>query len=78
MSTTVLPSYDDVVERYAPVIGLETHVELGTNTKMFCGCPTDFGGEPNTRVCRSAWGCPVRCRWPTRRRSRRRSGSAWR
>ena len=51
MSTTVLPSYDEVVERYAPVIGLETHVELGTNTKMFCGCPTDFGGEPNTRVC---------------------------
>ncbi|MBE1487675.1 Asp-tRNA(Asn)/Glu-tRNA(Gln) amidotransferase subunit GatB [Plantactinospora soyae] len=58
MSTTVLPSYDDVVERYAPVIGLETHVELGTNTKMFCGCPTDFGGEPNTRVCPVCLGLP--------------------
>ena len=58
MSTTVLPSYDDVVARYEPVIGLETHVELGTNTKMFCGCPTDFGGEPNTRVCPVCLGLP--------------------
>ncbi|GAB3153672.1 Asp-tRNA(Asn)/Glu-tRNA(Gln) amidotransferase subunit GatB [Micromonospora sonneratiae] len=58
MSTTVLPSYDEVVERYEPVIGLETHVELGTNTKMFCGCPTDFGGEPNTRVCPVCLGLP--------------------
>ncbi|HEX5598328.1 MAG TPA: Asp-tRNA(Asn)/Glu-tRNA(Gln) amidotransferase subunit GatB [Micromonosporaceae bacterium] len=49
--TTTLPSYDEVVERYEPVIGLETHVELGTRTKMFCGCPTDFGGAPNSRVC---------------------------
>jgi aspartyl-tRNA(Asn)/glutamyl-tRNA(Gln) amidotransferase subunit B len=40
------------------VIGLETHVELGTNTKMFCGCPTDFGGEPNTRVCPVCLGLP--------------------
>jgi aspartyl-tRNA(Asn)/glutamyl-tRNA(Gln) amidotransferase subunit B len=51
MSTTVLPSYDDAVARYEPVIGLETHVELGTNTKMFCGCPTEFGAEPNTQTC---------------------------
>ena len=51
MSTTVLPSYEDAVARYEPVIGLETHVELGTNTKMFCGCPTVFGAEPNTQVC---------------------------
>ena len=49
--TTTLPAYDEVVARFEPVIGLETHVELGTNTKMWCGCPTDFGGEPNTRVC---------------------------
>ncbi|MEA3502054.1 MAG: Asp-tRNA(Asn)/Glu-tRNA(Gln) amidotransferase subunit GatB [Actinomycetota bacterium] len=33
------------------VIGLETHVELQTNSKMFCGCPVDFGDEPNTAVC---------------------------
>jgi aspartyl-tRNA(Asn)/glutamyl-tRNA(Gln) amidotransferase subunit B len=58
MSAIVLPSYDEVVERYEPVIGLETHVELGTNTKMFCGCPTDFGGEPNTRVCPVCLGLP--------------------
>ena len=58
MSTTVLPAYDEVVARYEPVIGLETHVELGTNTKMFCGCPTDFGGEPNTRVCPVCLGLP--------------------
>ncbi len=33
------------------VIGLETHVELQTNSKMFCGCPVEFGDEPNTAVC---------------------------
>src|SRR5215468_5163695 len=58
MSTLALPKYDDVVERYEPVIGLETHVELGTRTKMFCGCPTDFGGEPNTQVCPVCLGLP--------------------
>jgi aspartyl-tRNA(Asn)/glutamyl-tRNA(Gln) amidotransferase subunit B len=51
MSTMALPTYDDVVSRYEPVIGLETHVELGTRTKMFCGCPTGFGAAPNTQVC---------------------------
>ncbi|BCL16115.1 Asp-tRNA(Asn)/Glu-tRNA(Gln) amidotransferase subunit GatB [Micromonospora sagamiensis] len=56
--TTTLPAYDDVVARYEPVIGLETHVELGTNTKMFCACPTDFGGDPNTRVCPVCLGLP--------------------
>ncbi|MGY0006722.1 Asp-tRNA(Asn)/Glu-tRNA(Gln) amidotransferase subunit GatB [Micromonospora sp. I033] len=56
--TTTLPAYDEVVARYEPVIGLETHVELGTNTKMWCGCPTDFGGEPNTRVCPVCLGLP--------------------
>ena len=58
MSTTTLPSYDDVVARYEPVIGLETHVELGTRTKMFCGCPTEFGAEPNTQVCPVCLGLP--------------------
>lgn len=33
------------------VIGIETHVELSTNSKMFCSCPTEFGDEPNTAVC---------------------------
>jgi aspartyl-tRNA(Asn)/glutamyl-tRNA(Gln) amidotransferase subunit B len=58
MSTTVLPSYEDAVARYEPVVGLETHVELGTRTKMFCGCPTDFGAEPNTQVCPVCLGLP--------------------
>ena len=51
MTITALPSYEDAVSRYEPVVGLETHVELGTRTKMFCGCKTDFGAEPNTQVC---------------------------
>jgi aspartyl-tRNA(Asn)/glutamyl-tRNA(Gln) amidotransferase subunit B len=50
--------YDDVVAAYEPVIGLETHVELGTVSKMFCGCPTEFGAEPNTQVCPVCLGLP--------------------
>ncbi len=57
MSLSLL-TYDDVVARYAPVIGLETHVELGTVSKMFCGCSTRFGGEPNTQVCPVCLGLP--------------------
>jgi aspartyl-tRNA(Asn)/glutamyl-tRNA(Gln) amidotransferase subunit B len=53
-----LVSYDDAVSRYEPVIGLETHVELGTTTKMFCGCPTTFGLDPNTAVCPVCLGLP--------------------
>jgi len=37
--------------QYEAVIGIECHVELKTATKMFCGCPNEFGGEPNTKVC---------------------------
>jgi len=37
--------------QYEAVIGIECHVELKTNSKMFCGCPNAFGGEPNTQVC---------------------------
>lgn len=36
---------------YEAVIGLEVHAELSTKTKIFCSCPTEFGGEPNTHVC---------------------------
>jgi len=40
------------------VIGLETHVELSTATKLFCGCPNEFGAEPNTNVCPVCLGLP--------------------
>jgi aspartyl-tRNA(Asn)/glutamyl-tRNA(Gln) amidotransferase subunit B len=44
--------------RYETVIGIETHCELGTTTKMFCACPTVFGAEPNTQVCPVCLGEP--------------------
>jgi aspartyl-tRNA(Asn)/glutamyl-tRNA(Gln) amidotransferase subunit B len=40
------------------VIGLEVHVQLGTRSKMFCGCATSFGEEPNTNVCPVCLGLP--------------------
>ncbi len=43
---------------YEMVIGLETHVELKTDTKIFCSCPTTFGAEPNTHVCPVCMGYP--------------------
>jgi aspartyl-tRNA(Asn)/glutamyl-tRNA(Gln) amidotransferase subunit B len=44
--------------RYETVIGIETHCELATTTKMFCACPTTFGAEPNTQVCPVCLGEP--------------------
>ncbi len=40
------------------VIGLETHVELATKTKIFCSCTTEFGGAPNTHCCPVCTGMP--------------------
>ncbi|WP_153346570.1 Asp-tRNA(Asn)/Glu-tRNA(Gln) amidotransferase subunit GatB [Nocardia aurantia] len=56
--TVDLMDYADVIDRYEPVLGMEVHVELGTATKMFCGCPTAFGAEPNTQVCPVCLGLP--------------------
>ncbi|SUE14605.1 glutamyl-tRNA(gln) amidotransferase subunit b gatb [Rhodococcus gordoniae] len=53
-----LLAYDDVLAKFEPVMGMEVHVELHTATKMFCGCPTAFGAEPNTQVCPVCLGLP--------------------
>ncbi|MBS9533962.1 Asp-tRNA(Asn)/Glu-tRNA(Gln) amidotransferase subunit GatB [Mycobacterium sp. M1] len=53
-----LLDYDDVIARFDPVLGLEVHVELSTATKMFCGCSTTFGADPNTQVCPACLGLP--------------------
>ncbi|MGQ0624740.1 MAG: Asp-tRNA(Asn)/Glu-tRNA(Gln) amidotransferase subunit GatB [Sporichthyaceae bacterium] len=58
MSIPALVHYEQALRDYEPVIGLEVHVELGTNTKMFCGCPTTFGAAPNTQVCPTCLGLP--------------------
>src|SRR5216684_7671337 len=47
-----------VREKYEPVIGLEVHVQLLTQTKIFCGCSTQFGAPPNTNVCPVCLGLP--------------------
>ena len=43
---------------YEIVCGIETHIELATKTKIFCGCTTEFGGEPNTHCCPVCTGQP--------------------
>ena len=50
--------FDEAVSRYDPLIGLEVHVELGTASKMFCGCRTVFGAQPNSQVCPVCLGLP--------------------
>jgi len=44
--------------RYVATIGLEVHVQLKTRSKMFCGCPVEFGAEPNTHTCPICLGLP--------------------
>lgn len=58
VAASELLDYDDVIARYEPVLGLEVHVELSTETKMFCGCANKFGAEPNTQVCPVCLGLP--------------------
>ena len=59
MSSALLdPPAAAVLAKYEPVIGLEVHVQLGTRTKIFCGCPIEFGDAPNTNVCPVCLGLP--------------------
>src|SRR5690348_10239160 len=56
--TEELLDYDEVVARFDPVLGLEVHVELGTASKMFCGCATEFGAPPNSQTSPTCLGLP--------------------
>ncbi|MET9430728.1 MULTISPECIES: Asp-tRNA(Asn)/Glu-tRNA(Gln) amidotransferase subunit GatB [unclassified Streptomyces] len=55
---TELVPYEDALAAYDPVMGLEVHVELGTRTKMFCGCSTELGADPNAQTCPTCLGMP--------------------
>src|SRR5579863_1512443 len=57
MSATVALS-PEILAKYQPVIGLEVHVQLMTESKAFCGCVNKYGGEPNTHVCPTCLGLP--------------------
>lgn len=53
-----LMKLSEAVKKYDPVIGLETHVELSTNTKLFCPAHIEFGGDPNTQLTPVSLGLP--------------------
>lgn len=58
MAKEDLMPFEQAIEQFEVVIGLEVHVELNTKTKMFCGCTNEFGSEPNTNVCPTCLGLP--------------------
>jgi aspartyl-tRNA(Asn)/glutamyl-tRNA(Gln) amidotransferase subunit B len=58
MAKEPLLTYEEALEKFEVVIGLEVHVELNTKSKMFCGCANIFGNEANTNVCPICIGLP--------------------
>ncbi|HEU4981241.1 MAG TPA: Asp-tRNA(Asn)/Glu-tRNA(Gln) amidotransferase subunit GatB [Acidobacteriaceae bacterium] len=56
--STALSLSPEIFAKYEPVIGLEVHVQLLTETKAFCGCVNRFGSAPNTNVCPVCLGLP--------------------
>ncbi len=58
-TTDITPvDFDEAIDRYDPVLGIEVHVELGTATKMFDGAPNIFAAEPNTAITPTSLGLP--------------------
>ncbi|XP_031251170.1 glutamyl-tRNA(Gln) amidotransferase subunit B, chloroplastic/mitochondrial [Pistacia vera] len=49
---------DKIAKDYEAIIGIETHVQLSTLTKAFCGCPYNYGSQPNTSICPICMGLP--------------------
>ena len=58
MTAEAVLASPEAIAKYQPVIGLEVHVQLATETKIFCGCPTSFGAPPNSNVCPVCLGMP--------------------
>ena len=58
MAKAELMDYEQALELFEPVIGLEVHVELSTKTKMFSAAPNEFGDEPNTNITPTCLGLP--------------------
>src|SRR5699024_2651886 len=58
-TTDITPvDFDEAIDRFDPVLGIEVHVELGTVTKMFDGAPNIFAAEPNTAITPTSLGLP--------------------
>jgi len=55
---TQTKTIDKLIKDYEAIIGIETHVQLSTLTKAFCGCPYNYGAQPNTSICPVCMGLP--------------------
>ncbi|KAL5781584.1 hypothetical protein ACOSP7_006613 [Xanthoceras sorbifolium] len=55
---TKTKTLDKITQDYEAIIGIETHVQLSTLTKAFCGCPYNYGSQPNTSICPICMGLP--------------------